>query len=344
MPASAARSRMTNEVGSSHCSPKVMVPRHNLETGKPVRPRFTCSIRRLYLFPPLPGGPAWCSSRLKCGQGLYALVVTCVRAPGSSANLGPGFDVLGVAFSRYAWASDQPGGDSCGPSHIARVAYEAAGGDGDIWFGFDIEPGRGLGFSGAARAAGAVLAKIQQGHDLAEAQRLAYPVVADIEGHGDNAAPSVFGGMHVIAGDCQHRIQAPLPGQLLCWVPELETATDDSRLELPAFVDRADAVFNLGRVGLLVAAMYEGDLSLLRQATQDRLHQPYRLSQCAPARRALEAALDHGAAAAWLSGSGPAIAIIVEADKTGAVVDALPAEGKVLHLDVDDKGSVVLDL
>ncbi len=270
--------------------------------------------------------------------------MTCVRAPGSSANLGPGFDALGVAFSRYAWASDQPGGDHCGPEHIARIAYEEAGGQGDLWFGFDIEPGRGLGFSGAARAAGAVLAKIQQGHDLLEAQRLAYPVVARIEGHGDNAAPSVFGGMHVIAGDCQHRLRASLPGQLLCWVPELETATDDSRLELPSSIDRADAVFNLSRVGLLIAAIYEGDLSLLRQATQDRLHQPHRLAQCAPARRALDAALDSGAAAAWLSGSGPAIAIIVEPDQTDVVIDALPADGKVLHLDVDDRGAILIDL
>lgn len=269
--------------------------------------------------------------------------MTCVRAPGSSANLGPGFDVLGVAFSRYAWASDEPGGDPCGPNHIARIAYEKAGGGGDIWFGFDLEPGRGLGFSAAARAAGAVLALVQQGHDLAEAQQLAYPVVAGIEGHGDNAAPSVFGGIHVIAGDYQHRIQARLPGELLCWVPELETATDDSRLELPPSVDRADAVFNLGCLGLLIAAIYEGDLSLLRNATQDRLHQPYRLAKCAPARHALEAALDHGASAAWLSGSGPAIAVIVGSDQVGAVVDALPAEGKVLHLDVDLDGAVLVE-
>ena len=128
-----------------------------------------------------------------------------MRAPGSSANLGPGFDVLGVAFTRYAWASNEPGeGDPCGPDHIARIAYEQAGGEGPIWFGFELEPGRGLGFSAAARAAGAVLARIEQGDSPSEARDRAYPVVADIEGHGDNAAPSVYGGVHVIAGDVQH--------------------------------------------------------------------------------------------------------------------------------------------
>jgi homoserine kinase len=268
--------------------------------------------------------------------------VTCVRAPGSSANIGPGFDVLGIALSRYAWASDEPGtGDLCGPDHIAKIAFTEAGGEGDLWFSFDLEPGRGLGFSGAARAAGAVLAHLLHGADINQAQQLAYPVVAGIEGHGDNAAPSVFGGIHVIAGDLNHRIAAPLPGRLLCWVPERETPTDDSRLELAPMISRADAVFNLGRVGLLVAALYEGDLGLLRRATEDRLHQPRRLAACEEARVALEAALDCGAAAAWLSGSGPAIAIVAAEEAVGAVVDGLPAEGKVLHLDVDQRGVVI---
>jgi homoserine kinase len=251
--------------------------------------------------------------------------------------------VLGVALSRYAWASDEPGGDLCGPGHIARIAFEEAGGEGDLWFSFDLEPGRGLGFSAAARAAGAVLAKLQEGACLAEAQRLAYPVVAGIEGHGDNAAPSVFGGLHVIAGDLNHRIAAPLPGRLLCWVPELETPTDDSRLELAASISRADAVFNLGRLGLLIAAIYEGDLGLLRRATEDRLHQPHRLAGCSAAREAIDAALDCGAAAAWLSGSGPAVAVLAAEEAVGAVVDGLPPSGKVLHLDVDQRGAVVVE-
>lgn len=269
--------------------------------------------------------------------------MTCVRAPGSSANLGPGFDVLGIALSRYAWASDQPVGEHCGPDHIARIAYELAGGTEDLWFGFDLEPGRGLGFSAAARAAGAVLAMVQQGHGVEAAQQLAYPVVADIEGHGDNAAPSVFGGLHIIAGDHQHRVTAPIPERILCWVPEFETPTDESRLELPTEIPRADAVFNLGRIALLIAALYEGDNSLLREATRDRLHQPWRLARCAPARKAIEAALDLGAAGAWLSGSGPAIAMLVDDEVADQVADGLPADGAVLRLDVDLIGAVTVE-
>lgn len=267
-----------------------------------------------------------------------------MRAPGSSANLGPGFDVLGLALTRYVWASDEPGGDACGPDHIARIAYEQAGGTGPIWFDFDVEPGRGLGFSAAARAAGAVLARLQQGDDPAAARAAAYRVVAAIEGHGDNAAPSVFGGLHVIAGDRQHRVAAPFPGRILCWVPgDLSTPTDESRLELAASIDRSDAVFNLGRVALLLAAVYEGDLSLLATACQDRLHQPHRLRRCPAAAGAIDAAIEAGAAAAWLSGSGPTVAVVADAATVDAVASALPASGKVLHLDVDVDGAIVVD-
>ena len=257
--------------------------------------------------------------------------MTRVRAPGSTANLGPGFDVLGLAVARYVWAWDEedpgrPGadrGNPCEADHIARLAYEKAGGTGPLWFDFELEPSRGLGFSAAARAAGATLAKLQQGHDVATAQRLAYEVVAEIEGHGDNAAPAVFGGTHVIADEVCHRIGGTIPGKLLFWVPEFKTLTDDSRACLAPVVDRADAVFNLGRVGLLVAAIYEGRLDLLQHATQDRLHQPARLAACDMAAKAYQCALDAGAVTAWLSGSGPTVAVVVEEDAVEPVSTCL---------------------
>lgn len=263
-----------------------------------------------------------------------------VRSPGSSANLGPGFDVLGLAVTRYVWATDEGDGEPCGPDHIARIAYEKAGGHGPIWFDFELEPSRGLGFSAAARAAGAYLAYRQAGLDHDEAQDAAYLIVADIEGHGDNAAPAVFGGIHVIAGETRHRIDAGVPGQLLFWVPDLQTLTDDSRACLPSTVDRADAVFNLGRVGLLVAALYEQRIDLLAEATRDRLHQPARLLACEASGRAYETMLDHGAAAAWLSGSGPTIAAVVSPDRVESIIDALGSTGVVLQLPLDELGAV----
>jgi len=248
--------------------------------------------------------------------------------------------VLGFALSRYVWVSDQPGGDQCHSDHIARIAYERAGGSEPIWFGFDLEPGRGMGFSAAARAAGATLAYLQAGLALEESQRRAYEVVTELEGHGDNAAPAVFGGLHVVVDNQNQRLAANIPGEVLCWVPEWSTATDKSRIQLASTIDRADAIFNLGRVGLLIAACYEQRLDWLGQATQDRLHQPPRLAQAPQLSQVIERALAAGADAAWLSGSGPTIAIVATAERRDAIAAALPADGKTLHLEVDQTGAV----
>ena len=281
-------------------------------------------------------------------------IVTTVFAPASTANLGPGFDVLGLAVDRHCWVSDTPPDASgrsnnveveaavCGADHIARTAYKAAGGSAPIWFGFGFAPSRGLGFSAAARAAGAVLAKVQEGLSIEQAQLAAYPVVCDLEGHGDNAAPAVFGGLHVIVDNKNHRLNLTMPGRLLAWVPNnATTPTDASRAVMPTQIERSDAVFNLGRIGLLIAALYEGDLSKLAQATEDRLHQPARLHAAPVSKLALESALDAGAAAAWLSGSGPTIAIITEPSKVEAVAAALPGDADIFQLEVDTLGAVV---
>jgi homoserine kinase len=276
--------------------------------------------------------------------------MTVVQAPGSSANVGPGFDVLGIAIGRHAWVSDEgPLGRSgradtepCGPDHIARIAHRAAGGTGDIWFDFDLRPGRGMGFSGAARAAGAVLAGLQQGLAPADVDAAAYEVVVGLEGHGDNAAPSVHGGIHVVTGLETLRLSTALPGHLLLWVPDLQSATDESRASLPTSVPMVDAVFNVGRAALLVAALYERRPDLLARATDDRLHQPTRLAALPASAAARSAALESGALASWLSGSGPSVAVLVGDESVDAVVAALPADGEVLRVDVDERGAVAV--
>lgn len=265
-----------------------------------------------------------------------------VRAPASSANIGPGFDVLGLAVARYSWADDEGIGEPCADDHLARIAYEAAGGRGPIWFANEIEPARGLGFSAAARAAGALLALLQQGATPSQAQLGAYRVVAEIEGHGDNAAPAAFGGFHVIAGDVQHRVDGRLPGRLLFWVPDTATETDKSRAALAPTVSRADAVFNVGRVALLMAALYESRLDLLGPATADRLHQPPRFLAAESSAKAYESALQAGAAAAWLSGSGPTVAVVVDDDHLDEVRRVLGESAAVMELAVDDQGAIAV--
>ncbi len=267
--------------------------------------------------------------------------MTTVRAPASTANLGPGFDVLGLALDRYVYANDEGDGDLCWPDHIARIAFEMAGGTGDIWFRFDVPPGRGLGFSAAARAAGAGLAYAQKGLDPARLQRDTYTIVERLEGHGDNAAPASFGGIHVIVDSDSHRLATDFPGELFLWVPhESTTPTDENRAGMSSTVDRSDAVYNLGRLGLLVASLYEADIGLLQRATEDRLHQPNRFIQ-QPASKAAHDAARAAGAAAWLSGSGPSVAVVTRPGRSADVVAGLPSVGDVLHVVPDLVGTVV---
>ncbi len=269
--------------------------------------------------------------------------MTVVRAPASTANLGPGFDVLGLALDRYVSANDEGVGELCWDDHIARIAFVQAGGQGDIWFSFDVPPSRGMGFSAAARAAGAALAYAQAGQSGAELQAKTYTIVERLEGHGDNAAPAVFGGFHVIVGAANHRIQADVPGEMMLWVPtESMTSTDENRATMATTIGRSDAIHNLGRIGLLIASLYENNIDLLRQATEDRMHQPDRFLQQPASKAAYDAALDAGAAAAWLSGSGPTIAIVAHPGTCESVKAGLPGGAEVIHVKTDIAGTIVV--
>ncbi len=276
--------------------------------------------------------------------------MTVVRAPGSSANLGPGFDVLGAAISRYAWVSDEgPLIDRPNHSfepiselHLVSVAHQVNGGTGPLWFAFDLRPGRGMGFSGAARAAAVVLAGLQRGDSLDEARAGAYVAVSRLEGHGDNAAPSVFGGVNVVAGRRRHRLPVGLPGELLLWVPDQVSSTDLSRESLLDEVYLGDAVFNIGHTALLVASLYESDPQLFAAACNDRLHQDQRFDELPESAKAAVAARSAGAMATWLSGAGPSIGILAAPAKIDAIVDALSFSGAVERVALDLDGAVLV--
>jgi homoserine kinase len=274
-----------------------------------------------------------------------------VRVPGSSANLGPGFDVLGMAVDIYAEA-----GVIAGPlpghavavdeHHPATKAFRRHGGAGDLWVRCRIPMGRGLGFSGAVRVAGLVAAHAQRHGPGRAALESARPellaVAAELEGHPDNVAASLYGGVVAAAGGCVQRIALGAPIELLAWVPSVLTSTDKSRAGLPGEVTRDDAVFNVGRTALLVAALANGDLAALRTATDDRLHQGARFAAAPASAAAHAAALGAGAAAAWLSGSGPTVLIVCEPGRSGAIASELPPEGKVRRLAVDVDGAVIV--
>lgn len=271
-----------------------------------------------------------------------------VRVPASSANLGPGFDTLGLALSLHAeiGVGEPPdGAQSADEHHPATVAFRRHGGEGELWTKSPIPVGRGMGFSGAVRVGGLVAAHAQCRGADPDALRAALPdllqLATELEGHADNVAASLYGGVVATAGGLAVRVPLSFDPAMVMWVPSFVTSTDESRTRLRAEVPMADVVFNIGHTALLVAALAAGEVSALREATRDRLHQDVRLSAAEPSRAALQAALDAGAWASWLSGSGPTVAAMCPVDEAEDLAAALPADGHTKILRIDHAGAAI---
>lgn len=270
-----------------------------------------------------------------------------IVAPATSANLGAGFDCLGVALSLpffFAVGGDHETLLVARGSHPAVVAYRQAGGSADedqLFWRSPIPPGRGLGFSGAARVAGAFAAATEQGHPHTVARRIAFEVATKLEGHPDNAAPSAFGGFCVAAADAV--VQIPVhpslsSAALVAWSPDESTGTAESRKRLADQVLREDAVFNAGRVGMMVAGLASGDRAAIARGCQDRLHQEARLEKLPSSAEALRVMWSVDPHGAWLSGSGPTVAALVPEDTVDQLESLLPSGGRVRSLTVDYAG------
>jgi homoserine kinase len=276
-----------------------------------------------------------------------------VRVPATSANLGPGFDALGMAFSMYSevgldGVDAMPDGAAVAePTHPAQVAFERAGGHGRVWVRNEIPMGRGLGFSGAVRIGGIAVAEAQRNGGTWDKSRSgALALGTELEGHADNVAASLLGGVVATAEGRAVQIPMNLDAEFVVWVPPFTTSTNESRRRIGDTLPLADAVFNIGHTALLVAAIAAGDTSVLREAVRDRIHQDVRFALAPACRSALEAGLAAGALCGWLSGSGPTVAFACEPGTARAVADALPdhADGpvsrKVVTVDLDGARTV----
>jgi homoserine kinase len=277
---------------------------------------------------------------------MTALVVV----PASSANLGPGFDALGMALGLHLLAGTEAWAEApepVGAGHPALVAFRRLGGEGPLFVRSPIPMGRGLGFSGAARVAGLVAACHQRGgyHPVTDGSEV-LAVASELEGHADNVAASLLGGVVATAGGLAVRVPLAVDPAVVVWVPRTTTSTDESRTRIPSAVSLDAAVFNVGRTALLVAALAGGEVGALRTATADRLHQDARFGAAPASRAALDAVLAAGAWCGWLSGSGPAVAALCDAAGAEALEAALAGltdDGHTKVLRIDHEGAVVTD-
>lgn len=257
-----------------------------------------------------------------------------VRVPATSANLGPGFDCLGLALDVWATITLSTKA-SPGDHPLARMADNAARA---LFAAAELPPpsgyaasyegsipiGRGLGASAIARAGGVLAANALAG-DPFDREHLLF-LAAELEGHADNVAPALFGGLQVVVRNRQNitRIGVPLPEGLkaVLLVPELSMPTQKSRKLLPQSLSRADAVHNASRAALLVAALGQGRFDLLDEATKDRLHQPARAKLLPGMYSIFDAAKAAGAHCAYLSGGGSTICALCS-DNEQEIADAM---------------------
>ena len=272
-----------------------------------------------------------------------------VVVPATSANMGPGFDAMGMALSLYAEvgimdADPMPDGARASEdTHPAQVAFRRAGGEGTTWVRSSIPMGRGLGFSGAVRVGGVVAAEVQRvGAAWDRGSSRAVEIGAELEGHADNVAPSLWGGVVVVCEGEVTPVPVNLRASYVAWVPDSTTSTNESRGRIPTSVPLADAVHNIGRAVMLATALVAGDPELLGRAVRDRLHQDLRLDAAPRSRAALRAGTDAGAWAGWLSGSGPTVLLVCDPARADAVAAALPEGGTARVLTMDEAGARVV--
>jgi homoserine kinase len=280
-------------------------------------------------------------------------------APASTANLGPAFDAAAAALELWnelvvddaeelAVEIEGEGADELprDATHLALRAFALFAPVEGHSFRFlnRIPLERGLGSSAAAIALGLVAGSAVAGATPTPEELL--PLAAELEGHADNAAAALFGGVCVAwwnGGDPRAvRIASDLPLASIFAVPSARMNTASSRTSLPATVAHRDAAANAGHAALLGAAVAGGDGPLLVEAFHDRLHERYRADD-APLLAATRAAAADGVLAVTLSGSGPSVAVWTEhggADNVVALLrDSLPDDTRVLALRVARTGA-----
>ncbi len=284
-----------------------------------------------------------------------------LRLPASSANLGPGFDCLGIGLSLYLRCQAQALPE--GALEISGCPAKYQGANNLIYQSFlktlnaighapmgvnlrvdsDIPAARGLGSSAAAIACGVAAAFALSGQTPDKDS--VFRLTAQLEGHGDNAAAAVYGGLRAAMQQGESYRAAAFPlhtnWRFTALVPPFELSTKAARAALPSHVPYGDAVFNVGRSVMVLKALEDGDMDLLQTALHDKLHQPYRLPLIDNGREVMQAA-QRLCAAVYVSGAGPTLMCVHQQESLHhTLASVLPEGWHALPLTADNQGLTV---
>ncbi|MDR2940915.1 MAG: homoserine kinase [Clostridiales bacterium] len=291
-----------------------------------------------------------------------------IKVPATSANLGPGFDSIGMALELYNYVkidkSDKlqifsaiPEIPKDGSNLIYKTMmgfYDIIGKKPDTSFIIKQEDNipltRGLGSSAACTVAGVLAADYFSGAHLSK-KELAY-IAAEIEGHPDNSTPALVGGVvvGVMSPGALDYIKLEIKGQdklkFAVMVPGFELPTEKARGILPKEYNIKDVVFNVSRAALLVAALSSGDFDCLGEAMSDRLHQVYRANIINNMDDIFKEASRLGAKASFLSGAGPTLISVVTDDeffgKMALYLNTLEDVWNIRNIKIDQHGAVLM--
>ena len=256
-----------------------------------------------------------------------------VKVPATSANLGPGFDTIGMAIDMWSeftversdkfeiicegeGSHDMPLDESNLICVGIKAAFSAANKTVPTLkyrLVNNIPYARGLGSSSAAIVGGLIAGLVLAGHKVAAwGNEELLQMACAIEGHPDNVAPAIYGGIQLGLTDniqwYTERVNVPAGLQCVCFIPNNIGKTSTARGVLPEKISRKDAIFNIGRIAWLINALNNNNLDALKIGTQDALHQPQRAAAIYPyLLPIIDAAIEAGACTAYLSGAGPTI-------------------------------------
>jgi homoserine kinase len=248
-----------------------------------------------------------------------------VSVPASTANLGPGFDVLACALDLWLELEVHPAPAfsftteldvPADPSNIAVEAFGRIGDPGRVAFTMrsQIPLSGGMGSSAAARVAGALAALVMGGEEPADALVPALSIASELEGHADNASAAVHGGVTVELPGGPLKLSVPQRLGFVIVAPHQAVSTPEARAALPASVSLADAAFNVGQATALAAGLASRDLDLIARGLDDRLHQPHRAHLYPRSIELIASARELGAFGGTVSGAGPTVLLWCDRD------------------------------